>query len=207
MRLALIAFLALAAHAAQAPLVFEPSAIAAWRAHAFKGRTEYRLVDTETGPALHARCDASASGLVLERAIDLRATPILEWSWRVDATLDPSVDETTRAGDDFAARLYVVRDGGLLRWRTRAVNYVWASAQPAGADWPNPFASQAHMVAVRSGPGDGWATERRDLRADFRRFHGIDLDEIDAVAIMTDCDNRGVTAEAWYGAIRFLPAD
>lgn len=204
--LALAALLATAAPARAGP-AFSPDAIARWRAHAFAGQTSYRLVETDAGPAVHARCDRAASGLFLDAPVDLRETPILEWTWRVDATLDPAVDETTRAGDDFPARLYVVQGGGLLRWRTRALNYVWASGQPAGADWPNPFAAQAHMIAVRSGPGGGWRTERRDVREDFRRFHGRDVDVIDAVAIMTDCDNRGVTAEAWYGAIRFLPAD
>jgi hypothetical protein len=206
-RLALAALAAVAADSAPAATAFAAGAIAAWRPHAFDGETEYRLVDTEAGPAVRARCDGGASGLFLDAPVDLRETPILEWRWRVDETFDPDADETVKAGDDFPARLYVVKDGGVLRWRTRAVNYVWASGRPEGADWPNPFASQAHMVAVRSGPGDGWRTERRDVRADFRRFHGEEVDVIDAVAIMTDCDNRGGSAEAWYGEIRFLPAE
>jgi hypothetical protein len=61
------------------------------------------------------------------------------------------------------------------------------------------------MVALRSGPGDGWVTERRNLREDFRRLHGVDVERIDAVAIMTDCDDRGTAAQAWYGGLRFLP--
>jgi hypothetical protein len=159
------------------------------------------------GEALRARCFNSASGLFLKRKIDLRVTPVIEWSWRVDAVFDASVDETTKAGDDFPARLYVVREGGVAVWRTRAINYVWASAMPAGSDWPNPFASQARMVALHSGapaaPGQ-WITERRNIREDFRRYHGRDVESIDAVAIMTDCDNRGAAAEAWYGPVRFL---
>jgi hypothetical protein len=63
------------------------------------------------------------------------------------------------------------------------------------------------MIALRSGPGDGWAKERRDLRADFRRLFGEDVTSIDAVAIMTDCDDRGARAEAFYGGLRFLPAE
>ncbi|MBK8909059.1 MAG: DUF3047 domain-containing protein [Rhodospirillales bacterium] len=82
-----------------------------------------------------------------------------------------------------------------------------ALTMPAGASWPNPFASQAHMVALRSGapaaPGQ-WVTERRNIREDFRRFHGQDVERIDAVAVMSDCDNRNASAEAWYGRIRFL---
>jgi hypothetical protein len=50
-------------------------------------------------------------------------------------------------------------------------------------------------------------TERRNLRDDFKRYHGLDVEAIDAVAIMTDCDNRAAKASAWYGGVRFLPAD
>lgn len=177
--------------------------IAGWERERFKGETTY-VID---GEALKAKCDNSASGLFLRKTIDLRATPVIEWSWRVDAVFDPSVNEKSKAGDDFAARIYVVKDGGVAVWRTRAINYVWASAMPVGADWPNPFASQAHMVALRSGPPAApgqWVTERRNIREDFKRFHGRDIEAIDAVAIMSDCDNRGGSAEAWYGPVRFL---
>jgi hypothetical protein len=196
--------LALAMPAGAEPLVFTPREIlATWQRESFQGETTYEM----DGEALRARCSNSASGLFLRQTIDLRVTPVIEWSWRVDAVFDGAVDETSKAGDDFPARLYVVRENPVLVWRTRAINYVWASARPQGSNWPNPFASQAHMVALRSGapPAPGqWVTERRNIREDFRRYHGRDVERIDAVAIMTDCDNRNATAEAWYGTVRFL---
>jgi hypothetical protein len=196
--------MALAMPSFAAALEFTPRDILAWQSESFQGETAYTI----EGEALKARCSNSASGLFLKQRIDLRVTPVIEWSWRVDAVFDASVDEKIKAGDDFPARLYVVREGGIAVWRTRAINYVWASAMPPGSSWPNPFASQAHMVALRSGappaPGE-WVTERRNIREDFRRYHGRDVERIDAVAIMTDCDNRGGTAEAWYGPVRFLP--
>ena len=204
MRLAFLAALLLAAAPTAAGMRFAPGDIAAWPEHSFDGSTRYETVEAGAGPAVHAVCDGSASGLFLEREIDLTATPILEWRWRVTDGFPGTAPERSKPGDDFAARLYVVRDG-LLPWQTRALNYVWTRAEPAGAAWPNPFASQAHMIALRAGPGEGWHTERRDLRADFARFHDIEPESIDAVAIMTDCDNSGGRAEAWYGGIRFLP--
>ena len=200
----LATLLALTATSAAAELAFSPAQIAGWEPHAFKGETAYALA--EDGQAVRAACDASASGLFLRRTIDLTATPILEWRWRVDETFPPGPAETTKRGDDYPARLYVVKEA-LLPWNTMALNYVWASSQAKGAEWPNAYAAQARMVALRSGPGDGWVTERRDLRADFRRVFGEDVTSIDAVAIMTDCDDRKTTAEALYGDLRFLPAD
>jgi hypothetical protein len=204
-RIAALALI-LAAAPAAAELSFTPDAIAGWAPHSFKGDTAYALDEVDGRAAIHAVCDDSASGLFLRREIDLTRTPIMEWRWRVERTFPPGPAETTKKGDDYPARLYVVKEA-LLPWNTVALNYVWASQQPRGAEWPNAYASQAMMVALRSGPGDGWVTERRDLRADFRRLHGEDVTIIDAVAIMTDCDDRGGTAEAWYGGVRFLPAE
>ena len=199
----IVALMAFGVPALASALELSVQDVAGWERERFKGETTYEI----DGEGLKARCDNSASGLFLRKTIDLRATPIVEWSWRVEHVDDGAVDEKTKGGDDFPARLYVVKDGGVAVWRTRAINYVWASAMPVGADWPNPFASQAHMVVMRSGspsaPGQ-WVTERRNIRDDFKRFHGRDIETIDAVAIMSDCDNRGGTAEAWYGPVRFL---
>ena len=201
-----LACLALLLPALAAAETLPPAAIADWRPHSFAGQTAYRLAQKDGEPAIHARCDASASGLFRDTPVDLTRTPIIEWRWRVDDLPGTVSDERTKPGDDFAARLYVVRDGGMLMWRTRALNYVWTIGQAAGADWPNPFAAQAHMIALRGATDVGqWHVERRDILADFERFHGIAPDSADAVAIMTDCDNRPGTAEAWYGTIRFLP--
>ncbi len=190
-------------------LVVTPAEMQQWEEHRFAGSTRYTLVEMDGREALQAQCAAGeASGRYLRRSIDLTETPVLEWSWRVDDVLD-GVDERTRDGDDYPARVYVVYEHRVLRWRTRALNYVWASEQPAGSDWPNAFARQAHMIAVRSGEPDapGWFREQRNVRDDFRRYHGRDIDEIQVVAIMTDCDNAGQALEGWYGRIRFLSED
>ena len=191
-------------------LHFPPAAIADWDTHSFNGRTGYRLVEHDDREAVQAECDGgTGSGLVLRRDIDLRETPIVEWRWQV-ASVYGGLDPHSESGDDYPARLYVVDEHSVLRWRTRAINYVWANSQPAGADWPNPFTGKAHMVALASGaPTDdgGWRTARRNIRADFERFHDRELDRINAVAIMTDCDNAGQRSRAWYGGIRFLPAN
>jgi hypothetical protein len=190
------------------PVEFTPDDVAGWTERAFEGATRYTVVPSSaTGAdraALRADCsEATASGRLLEREIDLDRTPILEWRWRVDAIYE-GLDEQQKSGDDYPARVYVVA----RRWpafRSRAINYVWSSAQPVGTTWPNAFSDAFMMVAVQSGD-DGigeWITERRDVRADFKRLHDLDLDTVDALAVMTDCDNAGQTATAWYGPLRW----
>lgn len=206
----LIACLAVSGASRASALQFSPQDMSLWRNESFKGRTLYAPAIAGDRPALRAQCDASASGLFLDQKIDLTQTPIIEWSWRVSQALKHSADERTKAGDDYAARIYLVKKDGLFPWRTRAINYVWSSQMPENADWPNAYARQAHMIAVRSASSQAlgaWVTERRNVREDFRRYHGVDLLEIDVIAIMTDCDDQGARAEAWYGDIRFLPGN
>ncbi len=182
-------------------LVAAPAhALEGWTVQTFRGKapTAYGMA----GGAIEANCKASASGLMRKEKIDLAKTPILRWKWRISNTYE-GIREREKAGDDFPARVYVVLDGGWAPWRTRSLVYAWSSTSPQGSDWPNPYTAQAHVVALRSGSPGEWREERRDVRADFKRYFGLDLAAVDGVAIMTDCDDAGGSARAWYSDLRF----
>lgn len=183
---------------------FSRGVLDGWQEKSFAGKTQYALVDTPDGKILRATSQAAASGLFKEITVDLGRTPYLHWAWRVGSTFKGN-DERGKSGDDYPARIYVVVSGGLLFWRTRAVNYVWSSHQAVGEVWPNAFTGNARMVAVRSGEGDAgrWMRERRNVREDLRRLFGEDISHIHAVAVMTDSDNTGQAATAEYGDIYF----
>ena len=178
--------------------------VAGWEEKVFSGKTRYETVRQDGRTVLRATSRGTASGLYRRLRVDLEKTPILNWTWRVDATLG-DVDERTREGDDYSARVYVVRSHPVFLWRTRAVNYVWASARAEGETWPNAYTDSARHVAVRSGDAQAgrWVGERRDVRADFRTLFGEDVRSIDAVAIMTDTDDTGAAAVAYYADITF----
>lgn len=184
---------------------FSAGDLAGWKTKEFKGHTQYQIAKIDNAQALKADSDAAASGLFYEQKIDLEKTPVMNWRWRVENHLG-KIDEQAKSGDDFAARVYVVKSGGLVFWNTKAINYVWASTSPKDKTWPNPFAGDhAMMVAIRSS-GDKigtWQTERRNIREDFKRLIGEDIRQIDAVAIMTDTDNAKGKATAYYGDIYF----
>ncbi|MDX1320382.1 MAG: DUF3047 domain-containing protein, partial [Oceanospirillum sp.] len=146
----------------------------------------------------------TASGLFYETEIDLNKTPYLSWRWKVTG-LPELQDERIKKGDDFAARVYIVVNDGWTFLSTKAISYVWSSQSPAGEEWPNPFAgSSAMMVSVRQqAAGDVWYTEKRNLKADLKRLFGKEIETVKAVAIMTDTDNSGSTAEAFYGDLVF----
>jgi hypothetical protein len=183
---------------------FSSDRMQAWQERSFVGHTQYQLADKDGQRVLHAHSQASASGLYREIELDLKQTPYLHWSWRTDRLFEDN-DETRRAGDDYPVRVYVVFSGGVRFWRTRAINYVWSSQQPLGSEWPNAFTSNARMIAVDAGHDKlgQWQSHRRNVLEDYRRLFGQEPSSVNAVAIMTDSDNTGQSAEAWYGDIWF----
>lgn len=180
-----------------------------WQAREFNGATTYRLVQLDGEQVLEAHADDSAAALFHEVRIDPAQTPWLSWRWRVESTFDPAIDERRKSGDDYPARIYVVRSGGLAWWRTRALNYVWASGQPEGARWSSAYAGDnVQLIALDSGEDRAgeWVHHARDLRADWREAFGEELDRLDGLALMTDADDTGGSVRAWYADIRLSGA-
>lgn len=192
---------------APAPLVvddFEQGLKPGWREKSFLGHTRYEVVPDEDRPGNHvlrAESRAAASGLFHEISYDTAERPILTWRWKVSNVIAKG-DETKKAGDDYAARVYVV----FPSWwwpSTRTINYIWANKLGKGEHVPNPFVANAIMVAVESGPENvgKWVEERRDVYEDYVKIFGEPPGKAGAVAIMTDTDNTGESAAAWYDDI------
>lgn len=189
------------------PKPFPDTSLSDWQERSFAGNTDYAIVEENGVRALRGHARGTASVLYRERMIDLRKTPMLEWSWKIDRVY-PSIDERTRDGDDYPARLYIVVRTGFLPWETLALNYVWSSTDDAvGESWLNPFTDKARMIPVRAGATDvgRWASQRRDVAADFQSAFGLSVDEIDGYAVMVDGDNGKREAVAWFGDIAFVP--
>ncbi|GHC17971.1 DUF3047 domain-containing protein [Aidingimonas halophila] len=175
-----------------------------WSTKSFEGETEYELVEWNGEQVVRARSEQQASAKYLERGIDLEATPYLHWCWRIDTQYE-GLDETTKQGDDYPARVYVARKTGLLPWQVESVNYVWSSNQPQGTQWPNAFTSRAQLIAARGkdDPSDQWMAEVRDVREDYQRLFDSRPDHVDGVALMSDGDNAHVDGTAWFTNLGF----
>lgn len=176
-----------------------------WKERSFSGNSQYDIVDMNGVRVLKGSTNGAASLLYKEKVIDLTKTPILSWSWQIQEAYE-DIDEHTREGDDFPARLYVVARTGRLPWQTLAINYVWSSNQEVGSYWPNPFTRKAQVMAVQSGNSKAgqWVTQNRDVRADFKTLFGRDIDEIAGYAVMVDGDNAGKAGTAWFADINFV---
>lgn len=180
---------------------FEDGLAAGWSEKSFEGETRYQVVREGDNHVLQAESRAAASGLVYEIDFDPAEYPLLSWRWKIADTIAAG-DERTKQGDDYAARVYVI----FPHWffpKTRTLNYIWANHLPAGEILPNAYTGNAMMLAVASGPAQAgeWMEVRRNIVEDFRRAFGEDPPAAGAIAIMTDTDNTGAAATAWYDDI------
>jgi hypothetical protein len=169
-----------------------------WEEKRFSGRTLYTVIPEGEGRVLRAESRGTASGLILRQGFDPREFPYLTWRWKVTNILEKG-DATRKEGDDYAARVYII----FPHWfppKTRSINYIWANRLPKGEYLPNSYFSNAMMLAVRSGPAETghWFTERRNIMQDYQMLFGEDPPRAGAIAIMTDTDNTGEWATAWY---------
>jgi hypothetical protein len=180
---------------------FEAEGLSGWGRKSFKGETEYSIVREGRGAVVRARSSAAASGMFRKVQADPTRFRYLRWKWKIAGPLVNGA-EKTKAGDDYSARMYVVFPG-LFFWQTKAINYVWSSRLPREETFPNPFTGNAMMAIVESGPdkAGAWVVEQRDILADYRRLFGAEPRQLGAIAIMTDTDNTGGEATAWYGDI------
>ena len=191
--------------AAEPPL-FSLTGLSGWDEHGFLSRadTRYRLVVDDGRKVVAASCKDSAGGLYWRGDVDLTQTPVLHWSWKVDRVY-AGLDEATKHGDDFPARVYVAIGSRWLPWTLRTLSYVWSNARPPAEHWPSPYSDQAQLFAVRAGDqGVGqWQQQSRNVRADFQTAFGTDVKHIGAVAVMSDCDDSDTQARAWFGDLHF----
>lgn len=180
---------------------FGSEGLAGWEAKRFKGVTEYTLEKDNGRAVVKAVSHAAASGLIKKIHFSPAKYRYLRWNWKIARTVKGG-DEKTKAGDDFAARVYVVFPGRFF-WQMKAISYVWANRLAKGEWVPSAYSSNAKLVAVESGDGKAgqWLAEERDIVTDYRTLFGTDPPVAEAVAIMTDADNTGGSTEAWYGEI------
>jgi hypothetical protein len=183
------------------PLTF--GSLADWQEKSFTGHTTYTVEKSSGRDVLHAVARGSASGLYRKVAIRSGELPVLRWSWKVARTLEAE-DPYRKSGDDFAARVYVIFPGKFF-WQTRALVYVYSDKLPVGTIIANAYTGSAAVVSVAAGNRHAgvWRHESRRYVDDYRSYFHADPPDPVAVAVMTDGDDTGSLAEAWYGEIAF----
>ncbi len=197
-----------------------------WKPLTFKKiekHTTYTLVKEDDAVVVKAVAEASASGLTRETKINPKEYPIVQWRWKIMNILKKG-DVHKKEGDDYPARIYITfeYDASKLSFFEKkkyqairllygeypplaAINYIWESKAPIGTMVPNPYTDRVMMFVVESGSAklDQWINEERNVYEDYKKAFGEEPPMISGVAIMTDTDNTGESATAYYGDILF----
>lgn len=175
-----------------------------WEEKEFSNITEYSTVETKSTRILKASTDNSASILFKQIDIDLEKTPYLNWSWKVE-NIYPIVDQQTKEGDDFPARIYVILREGALPWQAFSLNYVWSNTSQDESFWRNPFTPKAIMIPVQSGDEKlgQWQHYKKNIREDFLSTLNKNISKIHGIAVMADSDNSMGKAISYFGNISF----
>ena len=166
--------------------------------------TIYTIGSNEEGTFLKAVADNAASGLGKEIKIDLNKTPYINITWKIEKDL-PGIKENTKKGHDFAARVFVVKKTGATPLSNRAVNYVFSSNNEVGFNSPSPYTKKSidNVLASTKNNLNEWITVKANVKEDFKKYHDLDVNELDGLAIMSDTDNSKLKAIAYYQNIYF----
>ena len=167
-------------------------------------KTIYTVGSNENGNFLKAIANNAASGLGKEIRIDLNKTPIINITWKIEKDL-AGIEENTKKGHDFAARVFVIKKTGATPLSNRAINYVFSSNSDIGESWPSPYTKKSidNVLASTKNDLNEWITVKANVKEDFKRFHDLDVNELDGLAIMSDTDNSKMKSISYYQNIYF----
>ena len=169
-----------------------------------KNNTVYTIGSNENGNYLKAVADNAASGLGKVIKIDLNKTPYINITWKIEKDL-PGLKENTKKGHDFAARVFAVKKTGATPLSNRAINYVFSSNNEIGFNSPSPYTKKSidNVLASTKKNINEWVTVKANVKEDFKKFHDLNVNELDGLAIMSDTDNSKMKAIAYYQNIYF----
>ena len=167
-------------------------------------KTNYSIGSNENGNFLKATADNAASGLGKELKIDLNKTPFINITWKVEKDLS-GIKEDTKKGHDFAARVFVIKKTGATPLSNRAINYVFSSNNEIGFNSTSPYTKKSidSVLSTTKNNLNEWVTVKVNVKEDFKKFHNLDVNELDGLAIMSDTDNSKMKSIAYFQNIYF----
>ena len=167
-------------------------------------KTLYSAESNEKGNFLKSIAENAASGLGKEVKIDLNKTPFINITWKIEKDLS-GIKENTKKGHDFAARVFVIKKTGATPLANRAINYVFSSNSDVGLNWPSPYTKKSidYVLSTTKENLNEWVTVKSNVKKNFKKFHDLDVNELDGLAVMSDTDNSKMKSVAYFQNIYF----
>ena len=167
---------------------------------------DFTIVESGGRKALRLRSkdDGSTIAKDVKGKVNLKETPILEWTWKV-SVLPKGADSRRKETDDQAAQIFVGWERFPKLLRSRIIGYVWDTTAPVGTIVKSEKTGTVTYVVVRSGTADlgKWLTERRNIRDDFKQIYGEEPDNPAAVSLAIDSNDTHMSAESFFGPLSF----
>jgi len=185
----------------------------------------YTIVQHSNKNVVKAVSDGGASGILKKVDIDPKQFPILRWHWNIGNVLK-NADINSKSGDDYPARIYITFDYDISKLSSNAqfkarmyallhgelpplatINYIWDNKTPINTIQSSAYTDRVKMIVIQSGSAklQQWLSEERNIYEDFKAAFGEEPPHINGIAIMTDTDNTGGKATAYFGDISFHP--
>ncbi|MDA9696887.1 DUF3047 domain-containing protein [Candidatus Pelagibacter sp.] len=182
----------------------ELSALEIRKVRGADNKTTYTLGSNENGTYLKAVADNAASGLGKEIKIDLNKTPFINITWKIEKDLR-GIKENTKKGHDYAARVFAIKKTGATPLSNRAINYVFSSNSEVGENRPSPYTKKSidNVLATTKNNLNKWVTVKANVKEDFKKFHNLEVNELDGLAIMADTDNSKMKSISYFQNIYF----
>ena len=182
----------------------ELSALEIRKVRGADNKTSYTVGSNENGNYLKAVADNAASGLGKEIKIDLNKTPFINITWKIEKDLR-GIKENTKKGHDYAARVFAIKKTGATPLSNRAINYVFSSNSEVGENRPSPYTKKSidNVLATTNDNLNEWVTVKANVKEDFKKFHDLDVNELDGLAIMADTDNSKKKSISYFQNINF----
>ncbi len=182
----------------------ELSALEIRKVRGADNKTSYTVGTNENGNYLKAVADNAASGLGKEIKIDLNKTPFINITWKIEKDLR-GIKENTKKGHDYAARVFAIKKTGATPLSNRAINYVFSSNSEVGENRPSPYTKKSidNVLASTKDNLNVWVTVKANVKEDFKKFHDLDVNELDGLAIMADTDNSKMKSISYFQNIFF----
>ena len=184
----------------------ELSALEIRKVRGADNKTSYTVGSNENGNYLKAVADNAASGLGKEIKIDLNKTPFINITWKIEKDLR-GIKENTKKGHDYAARVFAIKKTGATPLSNRAINYVFSSNSEVGENRPSPYTKKSidNVLATTKDNLNEWVIVKANVKEDFKKYHDLDVNEIDGLAIMadTDTDNSKMKSISYFQNIYF----
>ncbi len=182
----------------------ELSALEIRKVRGADNKTSYTVGSNENGNYLKAVADNAASGLGKEIKIDLNKTPFINITWKIEKDLR-GIKENTKKGHDYAARVFAIKKTGATPLSNRAINYIFSSNSEVGENRPSPYTKKSidNVLATTKDNLNVWVTVKANVKEDFKKFHDLDVNELDGLAIMADTDNSKMKSISYFQNIYF----